>query len=286
MLGIALLIMLAAVVIVAVEPQLAYSAKMQRTGEYWAGAHPFSIGSYAITQSHILLEVQNSEAVSISVKGISVNGRSVNFSKIFSPYNESAVLMCSMGSCDMQMPPGMVEMVLIDKINSTSGLQNLCSPDGYFQEGRYYSANLSIAYQGASGEMHVQEGKLPLIGQCARITVNDTPLGNMPGTPLAITTSALPDGKENMNYSQTVTATGCLGTCSWSFVNLPWSPALQNGSASCAGEASSYLLEGFPTQIKTTTVMVSVTDYTRRTATKSMTLRILQNDEIPILQDE
>jgi hypothetical protein len=271
--GISLLIMLVAVAFVAVEPQIAYSAKMQRSAEYWASARPFSLKSYAITQSHIILELQNSEPVSLSVKEIRLNGLVSNFSKIFAPYNGSAVPMCYSGSCDMQMAPGAVEVVLIGNLNSSSALQKLCSPDGSFQEGRNYEANLSITYQGSSGSSYVQAGSAPLAGQCVRISVNDTSVGTLPG-PLTITTSSLIAGTVGEPYSEIVQATGCVGECAWSFFNLPWSPALQTGSAACVAGSSAYLLNGTPVQVKTATVVVTVTDYTRKTATKSLTLAI------------
>jgi len=174
LIGMALIALLVAVSFLVVEPQFAYSAKKQRSDEYWANARPFAVRSYAVNQGHVILDVLNADAISLSIRGITVKGVSVGFFKISEPYNESAIPMCGGGECNMPLAPGQTAVVMTENLNVSAVLQKLCSPGGAFQEGRNYEMNLSLAYQDAGGSSEVQAGNVPLVGQCMRISINDT----------------------------------------------------------------------------------------------------------------
>jgi len=171
LLGISLLVVVAAISFVVVEPQFAYAAKKQRSDEYWANARPFMVKGNAISQSGAILEVQNAEPVSLSITGITLDGVAVNFFQITAPYNESAVPMCDDTGCSMQMSPGKTAMVMTETLDFSEVLQNICSTGGAFQEGRKYEANLSFAYQNAGGVGEAQGSNIPIIGQCVMMNV-------------------------------------------------------------------------------------------------------------------
>ena len=171
--GIALIVLLVAVSFFVVEPQFAYSAKKQRSDDYWANARPFAIKNYAMSDGRAILELQNADPLSLSIKEIKLKNVSINFSTV-STQAQSATRMCSGGSCDLPMNPGQSNIVLTDDMAISAILQKLCFSGSTFQEGRYYEAELAITYQDSSGNGESETGSVPLVGQCTRIALNAT----------------------------------------------------------------------------------------------------------------
>ena len=172
--AVALIVMVAALALFVVEPQVAYSTKKQQSDQYWASARPFSVVNSIVSKDQALLQIQNSEPLSLTIKNITLQGMGVNFSRVSAPFNESAVPMCVGGSCSMQMTSGELDSVVTDNISASQLIEQLCFSGSTFQEGRYYEANLAITYQDSSGNGAEETSEVPLIGQCTGMPVNST----------------------------------------------------------------------------------------------------------------
>ena len=172
--ALAVVVMVAAISLLVVQPQVAYSTKKQQSDQYWASARPFAVVDSVITKDRAVLQLQNSDPVSLTIRGISIQGTSVNFSKVSAPFNGSAVPMCVGSGCTMQMPAGELDAVVADSSSMAPALERLCFSGSTFQEGRYYEANLSITYQDSSGNGAVETSNVPLIGQCSSLNVTTT----------------------------------------------------------------------------------------------------------------
>jgi hypothetical protein len=92
--------------------------------------------------------------------------------------------------------------------------------------------------------------------------------GAITTSPLSVSTSSLPSGTQSVAYSQTLTATGGIGSYSWSLSSgtLPTGLTLTNGG----------LISGTPTAFGTNSFTVQVTDSSSppQTATKAFSISI------------
>ncbi|MEM4348157.1 MAG: hypothetical protein QXN37_01160 [Candidatus Anstonellaceae archaeon] len=271
-LAVGLIVLLFAISIVAIQPYLAYSTKINSAKEYWAYAQPIAITDYQVTQAQILLQLQNTHSIGLIVKGIAVNGIWVPFAKTEAPFNASAISMCySAQDCFLSLWAGQKAIVFIDGINSSSHFMELCSPGGNFQDGRPYEANITILYE-IQGRQETQEGKMPIVGTCQYLTINETKVEV--SAPLQIITSSLPDGTANAVYMEQIDAVGCIERCEWSIFNLPWVPNFQNSTSLCQQGQCSHMLIGYPTMQNNKIIVVRVRDYSGRETTKSINLTI------------
>ncbi|MCX8197174.1 MAG: hypothetical protein N3G80_02570 [Candidatus Micrarchaeota archaeon] len=272
-LAIGLLVILFAVAIAAIEPQISYSSKVSAAKNYWVSARPISINDYEVGASAALLEIKNNQPISITLRKIAINGVWLPFAKAIPPFNESAISMCdSAQQCSMHLASGESAVILITNMTSHPSLAAICSPDGMFQQGRPYEVNISFGYKTEMEAEATQSGRFPIVGSCMPLKINETQVV-VPG-PLQILTDSLPDGRTYELYMEEIFASGCLKSCEWKIHNLPWVPSFQNSTSICLDGMTSHMLTGYPTIERTTTVVISATDYAGRTATKKLNLTI------------
>jgi len=162
LLGAALIVMLTVVLFTSFIPSFAYSVEKQRSDDYWLDARPFSVKGHLLVPNKMILELQNTEPVSLTVKGIWLNAISLNFSNHSIPFSWNATSQCSGGGCTMLMRPGQTQ--IISTVNFTTTPANPCLQG----EGTGYELNLTITYQLEGASLENQTGSQYLIGECTR----------------------------------------------------------------------------------------------------------------------
>ncbi len=167
LLGAMMAALLVALVIFWLMPNFSADVLEQRSDNYWATARPFSIASQAMHPNQLVLELRNTEPVTLTVTGVTVGGVGMNFSNYSVPFDWStASARCSGGSCAMIVRPGQTQIITTD--NFTTSPQNPCLSGAAFMNGWSYSLNLTITYSTSSNQSQV--GSLPLAGKCAPIS--------------------------------------------------------------------------------------------------------------------
>jgi hypothetical protein len=164
LLGSMMVALLVALVTFWLAPNFAADVQKQHSDSYWATARPFAIATQAMYPNLLLLELKNTEPVTLTITGVSVGGVNLNFSNYSVPFSwASASPRCSGGSCAMIVRPGQTQIIATD--NFTTNPTNPCLSGASFMSGWGYAVNLTITYNASSTQ--TQAGTLPLIGKCS-----------------------------------------------------------------------------------------------------------------------
>ena len=163
-LALTLLLVLVAFTLMVFWPSFAHSAEEQRAASAWASARPFSVAEYAMIPNMAVLEISNTEPVSLTITKIRLGGQDMDFSTHSVPVSWPGTPACMSGTCELKLRPG--EFAIVSTANFTA--TNPCVEGGSFVPGRLYEIPLSIAYHGSNpSETLVQEDAQPLAGKCS-----------------------------------------------------------------------------------------------------------------------
>jgi len=165
LLAIALIVMSMTTVFVYIWPSYTYSVKKQRADDYWANSRPFAVKSNAIYPDQLVMEIENTEPVSLTVTQLWVDGTPLEFHTHSIPFSWDEINVCSGSDCTMLIHPG--ETKIVSTYDFTSAPQNPCLAGATFTTGLDYETDLTITYFATDrGELENQTGKLKLIGKC------------------------------------------------------------------------------------------------------------------------
>lgn len=87
-------------------PNFASDVQQQKSDTYWADSRPFSVQSNTIYTAGMLLQVQNTEPVTMTITGVSLNGVPLNFYNHSANFTWGRTADCSSGVCSLQVRPG------------------------------------------------------------------------------------------------------------------------------------------------------------------------------------
>lgn len=147
-------------------PSYLYSVEKQRADGYWSSARPFSVRAHNMFPDQMVLELLNTEPVSLTVKEIRLDGIKLDFANHTVPFSWARDLRCSAGDCTMWMRPGQIQ--IISTSNFTNPPLNPCISEGSFIGGARYKLGLSITYHGSnSSDLQAQAANFKLIGTCS-----------------------------------------------------------------------------------------------------------------------
>ena len=167
LLAMALIIMLMVTVFVYLWPDYTYSVKKQRSDDYWQNAKPFAVKSHMIVPDQLVLEMENTEPVSLTVTRLYVDGTGLDFYNHSIPFNWSVNDLCGGGNCALAMRPG--ETQIVSTYNFTSSPVNPCYIGASFSNGLDYEADFNITYYATDAAApEIQTGKMKLIGKCTQ----------------------------------------------------------------------------------------------------------------------
>ena len=147
-------------------PGYLYSVEKQRADGYWSSARPFSVRAHNMFPDQMVLELVNTEPVSLTIKEIRLDGIKLDFANHSIPFSWARDLRCSAWDCRMLVRPGQAQ------VRSTANLYdpppNPCVSENAFSPGARYKLDLSITYHGSnSSDLQVQSANFRLIGTCS-----------------------------------------------------------------------------------------------------------------------
>ena len=148
-------------------PSFTQSIKKAETDRYWASAQPFSIRQNSIYMDNMVLEIVNTEPVSLTIKSIVVNGKEIPFSSHAAPFTWDNLSSCCAvsGDCACLVPPGKRAVFSTDNLSLL--VESPCRSGGNFQAGKTYDVEFAIRYYGTnSTNVKTQGGNVRLLGTC------------------------------------------------------------------------------------------------------------------------
>lgn len=166
LLAVVLLVLIAVLAVVVGWPSYVQSIERQESDRFWAGAKPFAVNDHNMYPNQMVLELANTEPVTLTITGIYLEGVSLTFSNHSIPFTwGSASSRCASG-CSMTVLPGQTQIISTASFTSTPA--NPCvTPDG-FAYGNRYKMDLVIEYHASDptaleNESFTEE----LIGLCS-----------------------------------------------------------------------------------------------------------------------
>lgn len=164
LLAMALITMTLVMVFVYLWPDYTYSVRKQRSDDYWQNARPFSVKSHSIYPSQLLLEIENTEPVTLVVQKLWIDGNPMNYYSHSVPFGWAATDECT-SACAMAVRPGQVR--IISSENFTTNPQNPCVDSNGFTAGLDYEVEFRVQYYYTDkNQPENQTGKFSLIGSC------------------------------------------------------------------------------------------------------------------------
>ncbi|MCX8198342.1 MAG: hypothetical protein N3F07_04110 [Candidatus Micrarchaeota archaeon] len=152
-----LLVALVALGTIVIWPSYSYSVEKQRSDDYWAAAQPFSVEQHGLYPDRMLLQLRNTEPVSLSIRGIYLDYQPRAFRNHSVPFSWAAYSeACSGGNCNLPFKPGQRQALSVPIIGSP------CSQDASAK----YKMMLTISYSGSNGTVYNQTSIFPLVGSC------------------------------------------------------------------------------------------------------------------------
>ena len=165
--GVTLLVLLIVFVLILFWPSFTQSAEQQRSDYAWANARPFAVKYNSVVPNRVMLQLQNVEPVSLTIKGILVGGRQMDFINYTMPFTWTGSSRCAAGDCTLLMRPG--ETQIISTVDFASPLDNPCAEGTAFMDGKKYRIALAITYHGADpSKLYNETLSVPLVGACNR----------------------------------------------------------------------------------------------------------------------
>ena len=147
-------------------PNMAAESQLQKSQSFWADGRPFSVQGNTIYTTGMLLQMQNSEPVTMTITGISINGVPLNLYNHSLPFTWTRTNACnSPGDCSILVYPGQTAAISTDEFDASP--QNPCGTDDSFADGKIYSVNFSISYK-TNGQSFTQSGTTQLMGKCTK----------------------------------------------------------------------------------------------------------------------
>ncbi len=165
--AIALLLLIVALSLVVVWPGYVQSIESQESSRAWVLARPFSVGSHPMYPNQMVLELQNTEPVTLTVKSIYLDGVGLDFYNHSVPFTwASASPRCSGGVCTMVVLPGQAQ--IISTANFTDSPANPCVTPNGFAYGNHYKMDLAITYHASnSSSLESESSTAKLVGDCS-----------------------------------------------------------------------------------------------------------------------
>jgi hypothetical protein len=166
LLAVVLLVLIAVLAVVVVWPNYVQTVERQESDRFWASAKPFAVNDHHMYPNQMVIELANTEPVTLTITGIYLEGMSLNFSNYSVPFDwGSASNRCTSG-CSMNVIPGQTQ--IISTANFVTSPPNPCvTPDG-FAYGNRYKMDLVIAYHASDPAVIENESStVELIGICS-----------------------------------------------------------------------------------------------------------------------
>ncbi len=160
-----LLILILVLSLAVVWPSFVHSVERQTSDRFWASAQPFAVREHRMYPNQMVLELHNTEPVTLTIKEIYINSYLLNFYNHSVPFTwSSASFRCS-GVCTMVLLPGQTQ--IISTVNFTSSPANPCAAAGGFAEGNYYKMDLAITYHASNAAaLESESATFKLVGEC------------------------------------------------------------------------------------------------------------------------
>ncbi|MCX6773148.1 MAG: hypothetical protein NTV88_05275 [Candidatus Micrarchaeota archaeon] len=168
LLAIALVVMMLVTTFVYIWPSYTYSVKKQRADDYWANARPFAVKSNMIVPNQLVLEIENTEPVTLTITALSVDGTALNFYSHPVPFTWAVTDMCGSGDCALPMRPGAKQIISTYNFTDTPINPCILQPSiSNFETGYVYEIDFAVTYYATDpGSLETQSGKLKMIGSC------------------------------------------------------------------------------------------------------------------------
>lgn len=163
--AVALLVMTVALALAVVWPSFVHSVEKQESDRFWASARPFAIREHRMYPDQMVLELYNSEPVTLTIKRIYIDDYPLDFYNHSVPFTwGSAADRCS-GGCTMVLIPGQTQ--IISTVNFTSSPDNPCADADGFYEGNYYKMDVAITYHASNYlALENESATFKLVGEC------------------------------------------------------------------------------------------------------------------------
>ncbi|VVC01966.1 Uncharacterised protein [uncultured archaeon] len=166
LLAVVLLVLMAVLAVVVFWPSYVQTVERQESDRFWASAKPFAVNDHNMYPNQMVIELANTEPVTLTITGIYLDGASLNFSNHSVPFTwGSASSRCASG-CSMAVLPGQTQIISTASFTTTPA--NPCvTPDG-FAYGNRYKMDLVITYHASDpSALENESATEELVGICS-----------------------------------------------------------------------------------------------------------------------
>jgi len=158
LMGAMLLVAIIAVALAVVWPSYLYSIDKQRSDDYWTTARPFSVAQHILYPDKMVIQLQNTEPVSLTLKGIYLDDEQKLFLNHTIPFSWTTTDACPGGECTLLMKPGQTQVISTETLDDS-----VCGND----PNAYYRVGLTIMYKGSNETLYNQTSPTMLVGTCS-----------------------------------------------------------------------------------------------------------------------